>query len=123
MKTDHPALRIAVIGAGPRSLGALEALAADLREEQRAVQIDTFDPLPANAAGPNFDPEESALCLLNTAMRDIDIRAPRSSKCGAFESYFLFRLLHYFDFGVVDFADLNHAGCPWHLSEDHELCA
>ncbi|MGR3565833.1 MAG: FAD/NAD(P)-binding protein [Heliomarina sp.] len=87
MKTDHPALRIAVIGAGPRSLGALEALAADLREEQRAVQIDTFDPFPANAAGPNFDPEESPLCLLNTAMRDIDIRAPQSSNCGAFADW------------------------------------
>ena len=87
MKTDHPALRIAVIGAGPRSLGALEALAADLHEEQCAVQIDTFDPFPANAAGPNFDPEESPLCLLNTAMRDIDIRAPEQSNCGGFADW------------------------------------
>ena len=69
--------RIAVIGMGPRGLGALEALAVLLPSE-----VDVFDPLPPSGAGPNFDPAESDLCRLNIPMRDIEIRARGRSSCG-----------------------------------------
>ncbi|MBV7410394.1 FAD/NAD(P)-binding protein [Maritimibacter sp. DP1N21-5] len=65
------AYRIAVIGAGPRALGALEALAERLSV---AVEVDLFDPIPDPGAGPNFDPTETSLCLLNIPNRDIDLR-------------------------------------------------
>lgn len=79
--------RIAVIGMGPRSLGALEALAARLDEGAAPLQVDGFDPFPAAGAGPNFDPKELAICRLNIPMRDIDIRPPDFTTCGTFAQW------------------------------------
>ncbi|MDF0595679.1 FAD/NAD(P)-binding protein [Psychromarinibacter halotolerans] len=70
--------RIAVIGLGPRGVGALEALAALAETRGLRLSVDVFDPFPAPGAGPNFDPDESPLCRLNIPMRDIDLRAPDS---------------------------------------------
>ena len=70
--------RIAVIGLGPRGVGALEALAAVAETRGLRLSVDVFDPFPAPGAGPNFDPDESPLCRLNIPMRDIDLRAPDS---------------------------------------------
>lgn len=75
MLKDH---RIAVVGLGPRGVGALEALAGLAEKFGICVPVDLFDPHPAPGAGPNFDPGESDLCRLNIPMRDIDLRAPEA---------------------------------------------
>lgn len=62
--------RIAIIGAGPRALGALEALA---RAGLRDCQVTVFDPKAKPGAGPNFDPGQSPLCLLNLPIRAVDL--------------------------------------------------
>ena len=68
--------KIAVIGFGPRGLGALEALAALHADGDTPFQVEVFDPYPAPGAGPNFDPAESDICLLNIPMRDISSAPP-----------------------------------------------
>lgn len=60
---------IAIIGMGPRGLGAAEALAA--RAEGLCVEV--FEPLRPCGAGPNFSPDESPLCLLNLPVREVRI--------------------------------------------------
>lgn len=62
--------RIAIIGAGPRALGALEALA---RQDLQGWQVVVFDPVATPGAGPNFDPAQSPLCLLNLPIRAVDL--------------------------------------------------
>lgn len=76
--------KVAVIGLGPRGVGALEALAERMRHDPKTLTIDVFDPSQDPGAGPNFQPDESPLCLLNIPMRDIDIRPPSFSSCGRF---------------------------------------
>lgn len=79
--------RIAVVGCGPRGLGALEALASGLPHGGQPVQVDIFDTFHAPGAGPNFDPEESPVCRLNIPMRDIRIRPPQASNSGSFTAW------------------------------------
>ena len=75
MTTGTETCRIAVIGAGPRALGALEALIRHDRDA--AFRIEIFDPRPWPGAGPNFSPDQSGLCKLNLPLRSIDLgRAP-----------------------------------------------
>lgn len=72
--TDRTTCRVAVIGAGPRALGAMEAL---IRQTGRACRIDIFDPHPWPGAGPNFSPDQSTLCQLNLPLRAVDLgRSP-----------------------------------------------
>lgn len=68
---------LAIVGLGPRGLGALEALAADAIDRKLSVKVDIFDATNAVGAGPNFHPDESALCLLNIPVRVLDIDPPR----------------------------------------------
>ncbi|MEO9777586.1 MAG: FAD/NAD(P)-binding protein [Sedimentitalea sp.] len=76
--TDHVYDRtLAIVGLGPRGLGALEALAADAIDRKFSVKVDIFDATNALGAGPNFHPDESALCLLNIPVRVLDIDPPR----------------------------------------------
>lgn len=77
--------RIAIVGLGPRGLGALETLAEVA--DGLAITIDVFDPQPDDAAGPNFAPDDSPICLLNIPLRDIAIRAPDFSTCGGFADW------------------------------------
>lgn len=79
--------RIAVIGFGPRGLGALEALSRRLASSLRPVQIDIYEPSAFPGAGPNFAPSEPAYCLLNIPYRDIAIRPPQSSAVGSFADW------------------------------------
>ncbi|MGK7653273.1 FAD/NAD(P)-binding protein [Roseovarius sp. B08] len=81
------ATKIAVVGFGPRGLGALEALAEQAASDAMALNVDLFEPAFPPGAGPNFDPDESPVCQLNIPMRDIDIRPPRGSRCGAFADW------------------------------------
>jgi len=68
--------RLAVIGFGPRGLGALEALYAETRDHATQVTVDIFDPFDWPAAGPNFAPDQSAHCILNIPIRALDIDPP-----------------------------------------------
>ncbi|MFG6590789.1 FAD/NAD(P)-binding protein [Sulfitobacter sp. 1A12157] len=79
--------RIAVIGFGPRGLGALEALAHRLIGTERRIEIDIYEPGPHPGAGPNFAPSEPAYCLLNIPNRDIAIRPPKGSRVGHFAQW------------------------------------
>ncbi|MFQ1700097.1 FAD/NAD(P)-binding protein [Loktanella agnita] len=87
MNHAKSAPRIAIIGVGPRGLGALEALAEKLPPDDAPLTINLFDPFPACGAGPNFDPQESPSCLLNIPIRDIAIRAPTFLRCGNFAEW------------------------------------
>lgn len=87
MNTGGRISKIAVVGVGPRGLGALEALIEQLQEDGRSVSIDVFDPSPFPGAGPNFSPNESPLCLLNIPMRDIALRSPLFSNCDGFADW------------------------------------
>ena len=87
MDRHSTSARIAVIGLGPRGLGALESLAALLQGQGAPLSVDVFDPFPAKGAGPNFDPQESATCLLNIPFRDIAIDGPAFSRCGGFGAW------------------------------------
>ena len=88
MKSGTAAARIAIVGLGPRSLGALEALVAHLPDSGCRVTVDVFEPSDAPGAGPNFHPDESPLCLLNIPFRDIAIRPPAFSRAGGFAEWF-----------------------------------
>ena len=76
MAKDSGARRIAVVGIGPRGLGALEALAARSDAEHLRVSVEVFDPTACPGAGPNFDPAQNPLCLLNIPVRGIEIGVP-----------------------------------------------
>jgi len=88
MSVGAGSARIAIVGLGPRSLGALEALVTHLAQVEYRVTVDVFEPSDAPGAGPNFHPEESPLCLLNIPFRDIAIRPPAFSRCGSFAQWF-----------------------------------
>ncbi len=81
---DKPGKNIAVVGCGPRGLGALEALAARLSRDGSPISVDVYDPFPMLGAGPNFDPDESEVCRLNIPIRDIEIDPPGFSRCRRF---------------------------------------
>ncbi|MDY6859780.1 MAG: FAD/NAD(P)-binding protein [Pseudomonadota bacterium] len=68
--------RIAIIGFGPRGLGALEALVRCARRSCASFSVDIFDPEAWPAAGPNFSPDEPEVCLLNLPLRIIDLPPP-----------------------------------------------
>lgn len=67
---------VAIVGFGPRGLGALEALALEAKKNNVVVTVDIFDPFAWPGAGPNFDPDQSDLCILNIPIRSLDIDPP-----------------------------------------------
>lgn len=85
MTSDPGAPRLAIIGMGPRGLGALEALAARWPEAAPRLAVDVYEPDAVPGAGPNFAPDAHPLCLLNTPLRDLDIAPPEFSRVGRFE--------------------------------------
>ena len=76
MEHKKQAAMIAIVGFGPRGLGALEALTSAINDAGTTASVDVFDPFPWPGAGPNYDPEQSDLCLLNIPMRSLDINPP-----------------------------------------------
>lgn len=68
--------KVAIIGFGPRGLGALEALLQGANSRGHNLKIDIFDVCAKPGAGPNFDPREPSQCLLNIPLRDIQLRSP-----------------------------------------------
>lgn len=81
--------RVGVVGAGPRGLGALEALVFSLSQAKMDCLVDVFDPTEHPGAGPNFCPDQSDLCLLNIPVRALDIAPLKfsGSEAGTFESW------------------------------------
>ena len=52
-------LKIAMVGFGPRALGALESLAAQTHEDGIDLQVHVYDPMRWTGAGPNYNPDQS----------------------------------------------------------------
>jgi len=88
MPSERGARRIAIIGMGPRGLGALEALAARWPGAGDRLCVDVFEPRADPGAGPNFAPDEAPVCLLNTPLRALDIPPPEVSRVGRFDMQF-----------------------------------
>lgn len=78
-----PALRVGIIGCGPRGLAAAEHAFASLP----GCRIDIFDPSPWPAAGPNFALDEAACCRLNLRASDVDIPTPVLSDHPSFSDW------------------------------------
>lgn len=76
MTMKNTGRRVAVIGMGPRGLGALEALAERIGGTGLLIDLDIFDPVAHAGAGPNFNPDQSELCLLNLPVREISLNSP-----------------------------------------------
>ena len=76
MSQKNTACRLAVIGFGPRGLGALEFLAFEALQHSIKVNVDIFDPVQWPGAGPNYDPQQSDLCILNIPVRVVDYEPP-----------------------------------------------
>ncbi len=81
--------RVAVVGMGPRGLGAIEALAERMDDARGTLDVEIFDPVPHPGAGPNFSPEQSDLCLLNIPLREISLDPPGFSgaRLGTFSDF------------------------------------
>lgn len=84
MTDNAPSIKIAVIGAGPRGLGALEALVKGLSGRGTALAVTIFDDLQLPGAGPNFDPSQTPHSILNIPMREVDIPPALALPCGDF---------------------------------------
>ncbi|WP_040618025.1 FAD/NAD(P)-binding protein [Roseovarius nubinhibens] len=82
MLDQSKAGRVAIIGMGPRGLGALNALAERAAEVDRIIEVDVFEPGQIPGPGPNFDPDQSDLCLLNIPLRSIDLGDPAGEGIG-----------------------------------------
>ncbi|PRY22138.1 putative NAD(P)/FAD-binding protein YdhS [Aliiruegeria haliotis] len=77
-------MRLAIVGFGPRGLGALEAL---LRHGHGPISVDVFEPDPHPGAGPNFSPEEDPRCLLNLPLRDVKLPDPPNVSFPQFQEW------------------------------------
>ncbi len=74
-KISAQALRVAIVGGGPRGLAAVEALADHMRD--RTVAVTVFETHTAPGAGPNYASEQTPLNLLNIPLRAIDLPVPK----------------------------------------------
>lgn len=87
MGQGDAARRIAIVGMGPRGLGALEALAERADAAGAALAVDVFEPVAPVGAGPNYAPGQSALCLLNIPVRGVAIGPGPTAEVGAFADW------------------------------------
>ena len=89
MSETNRDLRIAIIGLGPRALGAIEALIVASRDTDVTLHIDGFDPLKWAGAGPNYSPEQTSNCLLNIPTREVGLKpaAALNLAIGDFEDW------------------------------------
>lgn len=82
-RSQGRALRLAIVGFGPRGLAAAEyALAA-----MPSCRIEIFDPSAFPAAGPNFAPAESPHCLLNLRASDVNLPSPVLQRFPSFSAW------------------------------------
>jgi uncharacterized NAD(P)/FAD-binding protein YdhS len=79
--------KIAIIGAGPRGLAIAEQLTAQADQNGASVFIHFFDPCKSFGAGPNFNPDDSDLSLLNLPAYDVDLAKPDGEDEQSFQSW------------------------------------
>ncbi len=69
-----PARQIAIVGFGPRGLGALERLIAHQgTPASTPIEVTIFEPHPTPGAGPAYDPRQSPFLLMNFPAVKIDL--------------------------------------------------
>jgi hypothetical protein len=78
----HPPAVIAVVGAGPRGVGFLERLSANLAElpPGRPIEVQLIDPFPPGA-GRVWRHEQSALLRMNSMADDVTMFTDDSVRC------------------------------------------
>lgn len=85
-----PAKRIAIVGFGPRGLGALERLVAHHGErESDPIEVTVFEPHPTPGAGSAYDPNQEPYLLMNFPAAKIDMNwrsegTPSALEVGSF---------------------------------------
>ena len=89
MRSSKPQIRLAIVGQGPRGLGALEALMVASSGSDVSVKIDAFDPFEHAGAGPNFSPDSAPHCILNIPTRGVGLSpsAKLGVSIGTFEAW------------------------------------
>lgn len=73
MSKHKETIHIAVVGLGPRGLGAVEAAISHFADSGLSLSFELFDPIQWPGAGPNFKPTQSSNCVLNIPIREIDV--------------------------------------------------
>jgi len=65
-------LRVAIVGAGPRGLFALERLTGHAARSAVPLTVDVYDPTPVPGAGPVYDPDQPSFLRMNLVARHVD---------------------------------------------------
>ncbi|MGB0119854.1 MAG: FAD/NAD(P)-binding protein [Solirubrobacterales bacterium] len=77
--------RIAIVGFGPRGLGALERLIAHQRiSDSTPIEVTVFEPGPTPGAGSAYSPDQPSFLLMNFPAGKIDFRWDESGTPSAF---------------------------------------
>ena len=71
--SNSSALRVAVVGCGPKGLYALERLVAHLSDAGARLSVDVYEPHPAPGAGPVYDPAQPHYLRMNFAADMVDM--------------------------------------------------
>lgn len=87
MESSSAPVKIAIIGSGPRGLGAIEALIDRFPVHYRSLEFHLFDELQLPGAGPNFSPAQTPNCILNIPSRLVDIKPKLDLPCGGFNTW------------------------------------
>ncbi len=72
MTSGAPALRVAIVGAGPRGLYALERLLSHAARRDVPLEVDVYDPTPTPGAGPVYAPDQPRYLRMNFAAGQVD---------------------------------------------------
>lgn len=72
MRDEHRDLRVAIVGAGPRGLSALERLTRHAARRGAPLTVDVYDPTPTPGAGPVYAPGQPDYLRMNFPAGQID---------------------------------------------------
>ncbi len=72
MTSSSAALRIAIVGAGPRGLYALERLTSHAARHVSSLAVDVYDPTPYPGAGPVYAPDQPSYLRMNFVAGQVD---------------------------------------------------
>ncbi|MDA8585050.1 FAD/NAD(P)-binding protein [Rhodobacteraceae bacterium] len=82
MSNQSNKLRIAIVGLGPRGLGAIEALRVAAIKKGTQLEMHLFDPEAWPGVGPNYSPDQTSNCILNLPTRAIQITPDQRLQLG-----------------------------------------
>ncbi len=68
----NPALRVAIVGLGPKGLFALERLADACVAGAGSIEVEIFEPHPVAGAGPVYDPSQPDYLRMNFAASQVN---------------------------------------------------